>query len=264
MYMFCNTPALIMLLYVLLNAFCILCLYKLGTRKFLFIMNQLFDDFKAPATVTQKGRRGTTATVSSDKTTSPYFAQKEPTSSTFLKTALEKGFKQTESNLPDLSSSPNATSELSQPKWTAEEWASRMTDVMRHELYLGNIPELVKHANEKHPNGMSTRQVRAWLLKNENIHHVPTYLEGSSWAIDHIISDSIGGVSHPYNFFLLPRVLNTSFSGWATLEKRRCVGMQAWGRALDLQRWYSLKAKAVVSLSQFDPVSDHYLVQRSR
>ena len=216
--------------------------------------NSLFEEYAC--TVTPRRRT----------TTSKYFAT--PTTSKFASAAIKSGFKQTRSSLPDLSDQNEMPVEYKTSaavlQLTAQEWMNNMTDTMRHEMYLGNIPELVKHSNEKYPNGMSTRQVRAWLQKPENSHHVPKYLEGTNWAIDHIVSDSIGGISHPYNFFLLPRVLNNAFSGWATLEKRRCVGTAAWGRALDLQRWYSLKARALVDLSVFDPVTDHALVQRSR
>ena len=242
-----------------------------------------FEQYRAPSPVKQRrGRRLQTVTlddaseISQTTTgkTSKYFplventkATKASTTSKFGIAAINAGFEPSESTLPDVSETeipveyrtPSAS-----PPLTAQEWMDRFTDTMRYELYLGNIPELIQHCNTKYTNGMSTRQVRAWLQKPENAHYIPKYLEGTNWAIDHIISDSIGGISHPYNFFLLPRVLNNAFSGWATLEKRRCVGTAAWRMALDLQRWYTLKAKALVNLSQFDPVTDHALVQRSR
>ena len=236
----------------------------------LHISMEIIDRFRFdPAEAEKTSAVATSFKSDSKDVTSKYFSSPTKRSSVppstkktskFLAKALEVGFQQSEyeSNLPGTAE----PEKLQTPILTAEQWADRMTDSMRHELYLGNIPELVKHANDNYPNGMSTRQVRAWLTKFPK--HVPDYLEGSNFAVDHIISDSVGGVSHPFNFFLLPRVLNNRFSGWATLEKRRCVGMAAWGKALDLQRWYSLKAKGIVNLSQFDPVTDHYMVQRSR
>ena len=256
-----------------------ICIIYLATRGILRALFDLMDDFekyrcelKTPTT--RRGRpRQTDLEKSKDPlshTVSPYFSTENTAlgtntfnhTSKILSAALNAGFKQTVSNAPDVSDGMPIEYKL--PDLTAEQWMQQMTDVMRYELYLGNIPELVKHANEKYVNGMSTRQVRAWLSKPENKHYIPRYLEGTNWAVDHIISDSIGGISHPYNFFMLPRVLNNSFSGWATLQKRQCVGMAAWSKAVDLQRWYSLKAKGLVNLSQFDPVTDHHLVQRSR
>jgi len=251
-----------------------------GITKSVLQFMDLFEEFRAPSPVKQRRGRRTlqTATVDDDGVrtaselaqtttdrTSKYFPLVKKPNSKFALAAIDAGFEPTESKLSDVSEIPvEYRTPFVPPQLTAQDWMDRFNDTMRHECYLGNIPELIQHCNTKYPNGMSTRQVRAWLLKQENAHYVPKYLEGTNWAIDHIVSDSIGGISHPYNFFLLPRVLNNAFSGWATLEKRRCVGMAAWGKALDLQRWYCLKSKALVNLSQFDPVTDHALVQRSR
>lgn len=255
------------------------CTLYIATRGFVRAFFDRMDDLekykceiKTPTT--RKGRQVKSESVQAKsplaQTVSPYFPTENTTcarnalntTSKILSAALNAGFKQTVSNAPDVSDEMPV--EYKALDLTVEQWTQNMTDVMRHELYLGNIPALVKYANEKYVNGMSTRQVRAWLGKPENKHYVPRYLDGTNWAVDHIISDSIGGISHPYNFFMLPRVLNNSFSGWATLQKRQCVGMAAWSKAVDLQRWYSLKAKGLVNLGQFDPVTDHHLVQRSR
>jgi hypothetical protein len=227
----------------------------------------------------------TTPILVPETKTSPYFAGpvSQPVHvSKLVSAALNAGFKQTRlmsvnaSDTTDVSDASDAFDcaleseavpvkfENPWAKLTAHQWMTNMSDIMRFELYLGNIPELVKFANEKHPNGMCTRQVRGWLMRKENQRFIPSYLEDTNFAVDHIVSASIGGIDHPYNFFLLPRVLNNAFSGWATIEKKRLVGKEAWGQALDLQRWYSLKAKTKVDLSQFDPVSDHYMVQRSK
>ena len=257
-------------------------------------IRSFFQEFECPSH--EKLRRGsqkktpitddaskTTPILATETKTSPYFgghaSQPRPVSK-FVSAALNAGFTYMRSVTVDASETTDVSDafgaedasdtalelEADNPwtKLTAQEWASRMSDIMRFELYLGNIPDLVKYANEKYPNGMSTRQVRGWLTRKENQRFIPNYLQGTNYAVDHIISASIGGIDHPYNYFLLPRVLNNAFSGWATIEKKRLVGKEAWGKALDLQRWFSLKAKTKVDLSQFDPVTDHYMVQRSR
>lgn len=230
-----------------------------------------FEDFICPVSANKRARLSASGNGSNDvsssnnssssKKVSKYFTAPSP----FVRKALASGFEPRPASPSKFNPAPAPVSvqpSLFRTTLSAAEWHERITDGMRFECYLGNIPELVRHSNDNYPTGMTTKQVRSWLDKHP--HRVPSFLKHVDWAVDHIVPDNLGGVSHPYNFFLLPRTVNNAFSGWATIEKRRFVGQATWTKATDFQRWYMLKAKAHVNLAHFDPVSDHFLTQRSR
>ena len=124
--------------------------------------------------------------------------------------------------------------------------------------YCGSMLELVNFAKRYgKKGGISTKQVRNWLLKNPEF--VPSWLRGLDWEVDHILSDRLGGLPWPHNYFLLPKSMNQRFSSWATPEKRKFVGEEAWNGATSFARWARNKMRAVVDLSSFDPVGAQFV-----
>ena len=55
-------------------------------------------------------------------------------------------------------------------------------------------------------------------------------------AVDHIIPQCLGGINHPYNYFLMWQPLNSSFSGWWTSEKSRYIGKHIVKHAMAVSR----------------------------
>jgi hypothetical protein len=125
--------------------------------------------------------------------------------------------------------------------------------------YCGNMIALVHHAKKKHgtTGGMSNTQVHNWLKKNPA--YIPTWLHGVEFEVDHIISDKVGGIPWPHNFFLMPKQMNRHFREWVDAEKAKYVGDDAWLTATSFSRWLRNKTRALVDFSEFNPVGAQFI-----
>ena len=151
---------------------------------------------------------------------------------------------------------------------TAREWIdSLITNELRTLCYLGGCAPLMTYAKEKHGSqgqgGMTTAQVRAWLKKNPDC--VPHALRNVAWHIDHIVPECYNPLGNwPTNFFIMPKTVNLYFGKYLTQEKIKYVGTSHFKSASEFCRWSGLKTKGLLEYKQHDPVTDHFLVQRSR
>ena len=136
-------------------------------------------------------------------------------------------------------------------------WPTSRED--RLAAYCGNMISLVTYARQKHAKtgGMSTKQVRNWLRKNPD--YVPKWLQGTDFEVDHIVSDKLGGLPWPHNYFLMPKPINKHFGEWVDAEKARYVGDDAWQGASSFARWIRNKVRAVVDFSEFNPVGAQFV-----
>lgn len=125
--------------------------------------------------------------------------------------------------------------------------------------YCGNMIALVNHAKKKHgtTGGMSNTQVHNWLKKNPA--YIPKWLHGVEFEVDHIISDKVGGIPWPHNFFLMPKQMNRHFREWVDAEKAKYVGDDAWLTATSFARWMRNKTRALVDFSEFNPIGAQFI-----
>ena len=97
---------------------------------------------------------------------------------------------------------------------------------LQKQSYLGNHADLLKYMKDKNKKTMTTAAVRTWLTKTGSF--PSAYLKrGMSLEhcdIDHILPRSVGGVDHPYNYYILPKKLNKRWSGWWTAHKLTYMG----------------------------------------
>ena len=136
-----------------------------------------------------------------------------------------------------------------------EEWRPELgwpTREFQLASYCGDMHELIKYAKEKHgtTGGMSSTQVKNWLKKNPDF--IPRWLRETEWAVDHIISDKLGGHPWPFDYFIMPKSDNSHFNQWADAEKRKYVGMHAWDTASSFARWARDAARARIDYGKFD------------
>ena len=125
--------------------------------------------------------------------------------------------------------------------------------------YCGNIRALCKYA-EKTYNfgaGMKTQCVRQWLKKHPE--HLPEWVKDKDYVVDHIIADSIGGVSWPNNYFIMPKAVNSHFRNYADREKQNYVGVAVFKAASSFQKWFRCAAIAKIDFSRYEPVVASFL-----
>ena len=97
---------------------------------------------------------------------------------------------------------------------------------MQKKSYLGNHADLLAHMKSTGKRKMTTAAVRTW-LKNHDTCPVAYKRHGLSLDdcdIDHILPTSVGGIDHPYNYYILPKKLNKRWSGWWTAHKLTYMG----------------------------------------
>ena len=86
---------------------------------------------------------------------------------------------------------------------------------------------------------MTTAAVRTW-LKNHDTFPAAYKQQGLSLDdcdIDHILPRSVGGIDHPYNYYILPKKLNKRWSGWWTAHKLTYMGATNARSAKDFFLW---------------------------
>lgn len=99
---------------------------------------------------------------------------------------------------------------------------------MQKDGYLGNNRLLLAHMIATGKGKMSCTEVRRWFETTLQTFPKSYEDEGYSWTtcqIDHILPTSLGGVDHPYNYYILPDTINRDWSGWWTRAKRSYMGM---------------------------------------
>ena len=111
--------------------------------------------------------------------------------------------------------------------------------------------KLYAHAGNKQWRGirtwMKTQEGRAWL--------VGAGLHPDGAHIDHVIPQSIGGVSHVFNAHFLPSGINSAFGDRFDEKKKRYLGRSAVAMALAVGRWHSKKVEEGVDFTHFDAAS---------
>ncbi len=100
------------------------------------------------------------------------------------------------------------------------------TENMQKQSYLGNHADLLAHLRATDKQKMTTASVRTWLKKHDRF---PAAYKRQGFSledcdIDHILPRSIGGIDHPYNYYILPKKLNKRWSGWWTAHKMTYMG----------------------------------------
>ena len=125
--------------------------------------------------------------------------------------------------------------------------------------YCGFNVELVDfcrlYEEKKGRNGVSCQLVRKWLLRH------PQYLpdkfrSDDNWHIDHIISDSNGGIPWVLNYFIMPKSVNLHFKDLQTNEKKRYVGKTVYTAATSFAKWYRKAALIHIRCGRYDPKYD--------
>lgn len=98
--------------------------------------------------------------------------------------------------------------------------------VMRR--YCGNLVELVNAANKK---GVMTKEaVRRWLEARPQVLEDMGITEDQLrdyYQIDHIIAQKVGGMNHPYNYFVMHGTVNNLFKQFYTQDKLTYLGPAA-------------------------------------
>ena len=100
---------------------------------------------------------------------------------------------------------------------------------------------------------MTTTQVRDWLCEHEgfpasyeleNLRLAKSEQDSSSAAchIHHILPKSVGGVDHPYNYYILPEQVNRLWSGWWSKHKRSYMGKVSYEKFQKFVLWARAEA----------------------
>lgn len=73
---------------------------------------------------------------------------------------------------------------------------------------------------------MSKSSVRDWLKQHSGFPAAYTAL-GLTWNdvdVDHLLPEDIGGLDHPFNYFILVKSLNRGWNAFWTREKKAYLG----------------------------------------
>ena len=81
-------------------------------------------------------------------------------------------------------------------------------------------------------------------------------INDATFQVDHIIPQSMGGVDHPYNYFLLCGSINQSFRHWYTTEKEVFMGQIVCRSARKFMQYVAREAKYHVNFNMFDPIQE--------
>lgn len=100
------------------------------------------------------------------------------------------------------------------------------TDEMQKQSYLGSHADLIAYMKAAGKRKVTTAAVRTWLKKHDTFPAAYKRLKLSldDCDIDHILPRSVGGIDHPYNYYILPKKLNKRWSGWWTAHKLTYMG----------------------------------------
>ena len=102
----------------------------------------------------------------------------------------------------------------------------KASEQMQRQSYLGNHADLLAYMKDKGKTTMTTAAVRTWLEKNGRFPsaYARQGITLGDCDIDHVLPRSVGGVNHPYNYYILPKRLNRRWSGWWTAHKMTYMG----------------------------------------
>ena len=116
---------------------------------------------------------------------------------------------------------------------------SAATKTMQKQSYLGNHADLLAHMKSTGKRKMTTAAVRTWLMKHNTFPAAckQQKLLIDDCDIDHILPRSVGGIDHPYNYYILPKTLNKKWSGWWTAHKLTYMGAANAKSAKDFFLW---------------------------
>ena len=79
-----------------------------------------------------------------------------------------------------------------------------------------------------------------------------------AFHIDHIIPNSLGGVDHPRNYFLLCGSINSSFNKWFTNEKVCYIGTKVCRSAQNFMKWSKKEAAQRVNYHKYNPIDGYF------
>ena len=91
---------------------------------------------------------------------------------------------------------------------------------------MGNNVDLLEHMRSNNIGRLRPKTVLKWLKDHDSFLDAfrQQGLGLEDLSVDHILPSSIGGINHPYNYYILPKSLNNQWSGWWTQEKLTCMG----------------------------------------
>lgn len=124
--------------------------------------------------------------------------------------------------------------------------AYQPTPELQKDGYLGNNRLLLAHMIATTKGKMSRGEVRSWFEVNSECFPKSYEDQGISLGeceIDHILPRSLGGVDHPYNYYILPRDINRDWSGWWTREKRSYMGKTNYKKFQHFVLWTTSEAE---------------------
>ena len=128
---------------------------------------------------------------------------------------------------------------------------------IQNQSYCGNIPRLLDYMIHNGLNTIPTSQIRTWL--SNNTHCIPHGILLDTCHIDHIIPKDIGGIDHPYNYFIMNSTANSHFRNFFNCEKLAYIGKEVSIDARNFAKWVISQALstsfiAIVNCNQFDAV----------
>jgi hypothetical protein len=105
---------------------------------------------------------------------------------------------------------------------------------------------------------LSSTEALNW-LRRENAKYIrPTMTEAlaelrldlnGQVQVDHTLPNSFGGPDHPYNYFLLPARVNSSFNKYLTPEKLAWIGRPVTQEAMNFLQYMKAEAQDKLDLN---------------
>ena len=108
---------------------------------------------------------------------------------------------------------------------------------------------------------MTTAAVRQWLQKHYQIPHAfqQQGLRFKDLSIDHVLPTAIGGVDHPFNYFIMPKEINSKFDCWWMEKKRSYIGEANARVNKEFLLWVRAEGKRWgIDYNAFDPKRHKY------
>lgn len=83
--------------------------------------------------------------------------------------------------------------------------------------------------------------VHKWLLDQKNWSQHPKGLQEvirqGGWHVDHIMPHKLGGIDHPFNYFVVHGSVNSRWNMWISSSKKDYMGEANWGKFLYFLNW---------------------------
>eukprot|EP00942_MAST-04A_sp_MAST-4A-sp1_P010221 g10221.t1 len=120
--------------------------------------------------------------------------------------------------------------------------------------YLGNLPQLRMFLIEKGYNKKrgAFAATKRWLKTKAAKKCLPSFILSGKYTVDHIIPKDIGGADWPYNYFIMPASVNSSFGETTGPHKWKYIGKAAEKTAKQFNKWIKeITSGSHVDFAQF-------------